>query len=226
MKEYFKSIMHNLIGKYYFVLSIVTAIIIYGIGLVIIDTNPTQIWAQWVSAIIFWLIFIFDMVMCILFTIKMFREKMELKDALWGYADCVIASLHALAALGMTIFILDRSVGKDTWFTGIDITKDMYSIYVGNFLLGTVNVFMTAGYVNMKPATSTVLGAIWGMLINIESIIFLTVILSVLIGEMKRRPLIRGEYKSPWSSEIKIPSQRHPRRRVNPTKKLTINKLK
>lgn len=163
-------------------LSIVVIIIIYGIALPITASAPLDRTKQIVSCVVIWVFSVLLIFLVYRRIAEIFYVKSTKKNAyylVWETLDIIVSMYHLLAALGLSIWLMDGSPGKDYYFLGIPNTDYVYSVFVGDFLLMTISVLNTAGFVSVRPRPSTPLSAIWSILVSLNGILLIVFLLGV-----------------------------------------------
>lgn len=171
----------------------VSAVTCYGIALVIYSTHVGERWAEWVASVIFWVLAVFVYSGAALYVYRIFTKPLDPRKTFVGFLDIYIAFLHAISGVGMSLYLLDTAPLKDSWLLFIDTTASPYAIFVGNFVFTCVHVFNTAGYVTMKPRTSTVLGPLWGIAVSFTGLFMIAIVLTLVLRTVKKTvPLSKG----------------------------------
>lgn len=170
----------------YPVYTFLSAVVVYGIALGVYSSFVGERWAEWFASAFFWALLITIYTALGTFVYRVFTQPLSPWDMFFSVVDFYFAFLHAQAGLGMTIYLLDTSVAKNTWFLTVNTAASPYSIYVGDFLLTTTNIFNTAGWTHMIPRPSTVLGPLWGMFIAVTGWFYVLFVLGVVTRSIKK----------------------------------------
>lgn len=195
------------------ILSCLVAFIIYGPALIIVATDPSDRGKQIATCVVIW-------VFSFLFVIIIFRWVYHVLNgavtssplALWGLFDVVLASYHVLAALGFSLWLMDSSPLKDSYFTGIATLNDPYSVYVGDFLLYVISLFNSSGFTALLPRPSTPLVAIYSIAVSLCGLLFIGLLINIILLRSMPPPtttLSHSSSKTPpaFVSEFNMPRQ-------------------
>ena len=176
----------------WFIHTLVNAIVVYGISLVLYATQPLSDAARWIAAVLFWLLVIYNACRLYVFVTTVVKGQLDAWHSLLRLLDLYIAICHGLAGWAMSLWILDQSVGKTSFFVGVDAAKDAYTIYVGDFLMTTILLFNTAGFGDVRPSASTVGGTLWAIVTSFTGLFMIGFVLVIVLrGFKKRVPLDR-----------------------------------
>ena len=170
----------------YPVYTILSAIVVYGIALAVYSSFVGERWAEWFASAFLWALVIVIYVAMGYFVYRIFTQPLAPWDMFWGVFDFYFAFVHAQAGLGMTIYLLDTAPTKDSWLIIINPAASPYAIYVGDFLLTSVTIFNTAGWVGIRPRPSTVPGALWGIFLGATGWFYVLFVIAVVARSIKK----------------------------------------
>lgn len=175
------------LGRWPFVYTLVSAIVCYGIALVVYSSNVGERWAEWVASGLFWALGAVTYYWAGAFFYRIITTPTPPWEAMLTFVDVYLAVLHGIAGVGMSIFLLDGAPGKVTWLAPINAaTASPYAIYVGDFLYTATLVINGAGFATLKPTTSTVIGSVWGIVMSITGPFLLIVVISLVLRTIKK----------------------------------------
>ena len=187
---------HNQIGNTPFILTVLTAIVVYGIMLSVYAATFGQRWSDWYFAAFSWALFIFVSITSGNYMYKLLTKQLPGWRGFVGFLDVYIAYGHAIAALGMSIYALDTATTRDTYIAPVGpVGTSPYAIFVADFLGAAFHVMVTAGYVETKPVPGQVIGAIWGILLSFSSLLVVSFVFATVVG--KRLDDASEEKKTP-----------------------------
>jgi hypothetical protein len=188
-----------------FIYTIVSAIVCYGVILVIYSTNVGERWAEWVASALFWLLAVVVYYWSISFFFRIINTPTGPWEALLEFMDVYLSTLHAIAGVGMSIYLLDTAPGKDTWLVPVVTTASPYAIFVGDFLYTATLVINGAGFATLTPTTSTVIGSIWGIFMSITGPFLLIIVISLVMRSIKKTvPLTKEVMKQARKTRANI----------------------
>ena len=173
---------HNQIGHTPFILTIITAIVVYGVMLSVYAASFGHRWADWYFAIWSWALFVFVTTVCGLYMYKLLTKRMPGWRGIIGFVDAYVAFAHAIAAVGMSIYALDTSPTRDTYIGPVGQTGSPYGVFVADFLNAAFHVLVTAGYVETKPRPGQPIGAIWGIMLTFSTLFMISFVFSTIVG--------------------------------------------
>jgi hypothetical protein len=158
-----------------FLLTLIVATLIYGIALTLVATLNTV----WPGVIVMWLTVIFATIMSIRRQRQLLREKDHTTGSLLLYVtDLYIVTVHALAALGYSIFLID----SDYFTRPVIPIGNAFSIYVADFLHNTVLIFNSAGVSNLFARNGAVVPALWYILVSVSGVELLGFLLASVLN--------------------------------------------
>lgn len=156
---------------------------------------------RWITAVAFWLVAVGALYRFASYIWHVLMHSDEPWQHALDFCSIYICVTHSFAALGMTLYIL----GGLEWIQGINPSASAYSIFVGDFLFVVVNIYSRAGWVNINPRPSTVLGPLWGMFISVTGMIALSVLLALILrGIKKMAPLSENVLKQCYKLQAQI----------------------
>ena len=184
--------MHRYLGVYRVpILTLFVAVIIYGVALPMVASDPSDRGKQVAASIVIWTFSLLFSLIIYRWVYYVLSERNDYsspaggvplvnRTSLWAFLDVFLATYHLLAALGFSIWLMDTSVGKDAYFIGITELNATYSVFIGDFLLIAIVLFNAAGFSSLRPRSSTPLSAIWAMVVSLCGVLFISLLLSFL----------------------------------------------
>ena len=176
-----------------FLLSILTSIFTYAIILPCALTGHDT-----VASIITW-VFVSAMAVIIVLIIRsIFIESSKTPNEeyaiIYTFMDIMFTVYHLWALIAFSIWLMDTSAGKDVFFTGVNMGASKYSIFVGDFLLLSIAVANSAGFVHVQPASAKPIVGLLGIFVSLTGVFMYSFILSIMMQLVKFPRPITARY--------------------------------
>lgn len=173
---------------FYFLLTIVTLATTYGVIL------PMSISSDLAGAILCW-VFSVSVGIWIGFRLWNMLSHESTTKTICYFVDTLIGIYHALALLAYSMWLMDTSVLRDSFFVNIDPSAGRYGVFVSDFGFATVSVFNGAGYGGITPTSASVLSGIWSIVVSISGVFMLAFTFALILKRVQL-PVVRPRYMS------------------------------
>lgn len=185
---------HSHMGTVYwfpFPLLFSVVLVVYGLNLWVYELHPTSAATQWVTAIIFWCVFVWVIANVILFIKRVFEVPMTVWQRFLGFWDGYFALLHAFSGLFMSFIILDPDTAfQNTHFVNIAYPGSGYDTWFRTVFPVTMGIFNGLGVV-VNTFSNSITVIIIGSLVSVTGWLYLGVLLSIVVRAMQPRRHIK-----------------------------------
>lgn len=181
--------MHRLLGTSWVPYStLITAVWMYGVALPITASDPGDQGRQIATSVCIWLFSVAHLLVMGQWFWYALHQRRRLSTKLTrAFFDLLVAHYHVVAALGFSIWLMDTSSNKDTFFSGIPPTpgvNDVYGVYAGDFLQLSVLLLNSAGITAVRAQPSMWLPALWAIFTSVSGVLLLVFLLSLLLQHL------------------------------------------
>lgn len=152
----------------------ITASIVYGL----IPIAELSLDAAIVCSIVWYLYSTLVWMFTYAFIIAFFKDRMSPMDSVIGFFNTLFVSVHMVAIVGMSFWMLDNSI-----FDSVPVGIGYYQLYISEFLPTAGNFVLQTGFLAVRPTPGSVLAGIWSLYGSIVGIITIV----VLFGFVNRR---------------------------------------
>lgn len=161
---------------------LISAIVVYGVGLPIVTAHPTSLAATIVTSVLWYLYTIAFWVFTYLFVREYFDERIGVRVSLIGFFNTLFVAIHMVACMGMTFWLLDPSS-----FMGVGPTLNPYGVYFAEFLPTGTSFVLGGGFVTLRPAEGSYLAAIWSLYGSIIGLVTIVLVFTFVSRSVTRR---------------------------------------
>lgn len=170
--------------------ALISAIVVYGVCLPIVQVHPTSTAAH-VVATVLWLLYFWCLcpVLIVGFLREYFEERLSIRESLWGFLNIVFTALHGVAVVGMSLWLF----GGDTIFSGPFPPVpapgiSMYRVFFAAFMSNAGNYVVGAGTIVVRTAQpeASAWATAWSLLGGMTGVIVVVIVFSIITTPLRR----------------------------------------